>query len=145
MITILGLWETVWMGPRTERRVWQQTMYSFKVDRWAMTALKDAQTAPWTYPVPFEDVGEMLAAYPGKKTFLMCPDRMESQDLIEYEHPEDAIYVFGNNAQNLVKFVSDEDDVVTINTPWDGTLFAHCAAPIVLYDRMLKCQRTTGQ
>jgi tRNA(Leu) C34 or U34 (ribose-2'-O)-methylase TrmL len=134
-ITILGVWEPTWMEPRVERRVWKQTLDSFKADKWAMTGL---DSSSWSIPHYYPDMEEMLEAYPGKKTFLIAPDRTESLDLADYQHPEDAIYVFGNTPNSLVKYVSEDDDVVSIHTPHNATLFGHCTLPIVLYDRLLK-------
>lgn len=135
MITVLGIWEPTWMEPRVERRVWSQTIVSFEIDTWAMAG---GDKPKWTIPAHYSEIGDMVDCYPGRKTFLIAEGRTDSVSLPDYQHPEDAIYVFGNTPNNLVRLVRDMDDVVSIPTPYNATMFAHCALPIVLYDRMVK-------
>ena len=135
MITVLGVWEPTWMEPRVERRVWKQTLDAFGVDRWAMIG---ADEVNWSIPTQFYAWEDALAAYSGKKTFLVAPGRTDSIDVINYDHPDDAVYVFGNTPDNLVRYVSSDDDVVSIHTDTPATLFGHCTLPIILYDRMVK-------
>ena len=136
MVVVLGMWER-WVEPeRTERRLWKQTLTAFGVDRWGMC---DVRGGPFTSPVQFVDLKTMLAAYPGPKTFLIPPGRIEgSVSLAEYKHPAEAIYVFGNSAENLVRSVTPVDDVVSIYTPARADLFGIVVVGAVLYDRMVK-------
>lgn len=137
MITVLGMWEDAWMeAERTERRLWKQTIQAFEVDTWGMCP---THGGPFTSPIQYDDLASMLAAHSGPKTFLIPAGRVEdSQSLREYEHPEDAIYVFGNSPENLVGYVDEDDDVVTIDTPSSQVLFAPVVLSVVLYDRMAK-------
>lgn len=136
-VTVLGMWER-WLEPeRFERRVWKHTIQAFKVDRWGMC---DVAGGPFTSPVQYADLATMLAAHPGPKTFLIPPGRIEGTgNLSEYEHPENAIYVFGRGGENLVKHVTPADDVVSIHMPLGGAeLYAAVALGQVLYDRQVK-------
>jgi len=137
MVTILGLWEVLWMeAERTERRLWKQTLQGFGYDQWAMAPV---QGGTFTSPVQYPDLASMLAAYPGPKTFLIPPGRVDgSLPLCSYTHPADAIYVFGNTTENLVGHVSEFDEVVSICTPFAPEMFPSEALAIVLYDRMIK-------
>ena len=136
MITVLGMWEAVWMeAERTERRLWKQTLAAFGVDAWGMCGI---QGGPFTTPTQHVDLAAMLAAYPGPKTFLIPPDRTATQDLRDYAHPTDAIYVFGNTHQSMAGHVTADDDVVSIFTPVASDMFGHVTLAAVLYDRVAK-------
>ncbi len=82
----------------------------------------------------------MLSSHRGyPKTFLIPPGRLDgAESLAEYEHPTDAIYVFGSVGESLVDHVGRHDDVVSICTPRDAVLFGHVALAAVLYDRAVK-------
>ncbi len=136
-ITVLGMWEAVWMeAERTERLLWKQTINAFAVDRWSMCSV---QGGPFTRPTQHTDVAAMLAAHPGPKTFLIPAERFEgSLDLADYEHPDNAIYVFGNTNQSLAGHVTEADEVVSIYTPVSADMFAHAVLAAVLYDRLVK-------
>lgn len=122
---------------RTERRLWKQTIQAFAVDRWAMC---DVRGGPFSSPEQYTDLASMLAAHPGRKTFLIPRESVPSDscDLRDYEHPTDAIYVFGNSSESLASHVAESDAVVSIVTPHRATLFGHVALSAVLYDRMVK-------
>lgn len=124
------------MEARTERRLWKQTIQAFGVQSWSMTPERGGQ---FTSPTQYEDAAAMLAAYPGRKSFLIAPGRVDGAiDLADYVHPATAIYVFGNAGQSLAKFVTDDDDVVSITTPNDTDMFASAALAAVLYSRTVK-------
>ena len=137
MLAVLGMWEEDWMDPeRTERRIWKQTIQAFSVDIWAMCPRRGG---PFTSPIQYDTLEEMLVAFQGPRTFFIPPGRlMGSTPLSEYKHPEDGIYVFGNSPENLVKYVGPGADVVSIYTPGPATMFAHAALGAVLYDRLVK-------
>jgi hypothetical protein len=85
----------------------------------------------------------MLEAHPGPKTFLIPPHTAEAAglsfvELGDYTHPSDAIYVFGNGAENLVRWVTSDDEVVSIRTPSRADLFAAVVVGVVLHDRAVK-------
>lgn len=137
MITVLGMWESDWMeAERTERRLWKQTVQAFAVDEWAMCGVKGG---PFTSPLQFEDSDSLISAYPGPKVFLISPHSLEGGiNLVDYQHPDNAIYVFGNSYHDLIKYVTPGDDVVSIYTPTKATMFGHVALSAVLYDRLAK-------
>lgn len=137
MITVVGMWEVDWFdADRTERRLWKQSIQAFAVDRWLMAAV---QPPGFTSPEQYPTLQECLDSAPGHKTFVIPPGRFEGAvDMIGYAHPADAIYVFGNSAENLVGFVGPTDDVITINTPTDATMFASGVLVAVLYDKLAK-------
>jgi len=141
MITVLGLWDPVWMDPaRTERRLWKQTIKAYAVDTWGMVPPRGG---PFSSPVQYETPAEMLAAHDGPRTFLIAPDSVphghaRRYELAEYEHPGRAIYVLGNTADGLAKHVRPCDDVVSMRTTVRAHMFGHAVICAVLYDRQSK-------
>lgn len=123
------------MLPRLERRVWKQTTAAFQVDRWLMAGVRES---PLTVPLCFATMAQALEVTVGKRIFMIPPGRTPSIDLTDFDHPGEAVYVFGNASQNLVSFIREDDAVVSIKTPHSAVLFGHCALPIVLYDRLTK-------
>lgn len=125
MITVIGIWEPTWFEyAKTERRVWKQTIDSFNVDVWCMYVdpeEMERDEKPWT--------------------FLVAPRSCDENaiPLTEFEHPKDAVYVFGNTPNHLKRYIREGDQVVTIPVPNpNASMFGHCALPVVLYDRMIK-------
>lgn len=139
MVTVLGIWETVWMeSERTERRIWKQTIQAFAVASWGMTPVNGG---PFTSPKQEATLAELLAAHPGPKTFLVPTFRaaeLSAENLSDYTHPKDAIYVFGSTAESMVRHIAPGDDIVTIQTPQHTDMFAPAVLAAVLYDRSTK-------
>lgn len=133
--TVLGVWESDWMeAERTERRLWKQTIQALGVDHWGMMPVKGG---PFTSPLQYTTVAEMLAAYPGPKTFLIpAATYANGVSLIDYVHPEDAIYVFGAAHENLVAHITGQDTVVNIPTPVKTAMFGVSAMSMALYARL---------
>jgi len=58
--------------------------------------------------------------------------------LIGFQHPENAVYVFGPDMGHLQKGEEFDHSVYVPQLKTNVTLWSHQAAAIVLYDRMLK-------
>jgi len=76
-----------------------------------------------------------------KRVFLISPsDKYPHTFLDNYTHPSDAVYIvsrdFGIN--NIVPYVRETDDVVSIKTTTDYTIWTPVLIGIALYDRLLK-------
>jgi hypothetical protein len=70
---------------------------------------------------------------------MVMPGRVQdSIELKDFEHPENASYVFGNATDNVVRFMEDGDHAVHITTPKECALFSHSVAGAVLFDRLTK-------
>jgi len=143
MITVIGAWEPNWMdAERTERRLWKQTLQSYQVDEWRMWP---PQGGVFTSPLQFDNLTSSLEGTTGTRIFV-TPEKttqdfnLTTIDLTEYEHPEDAVYIFGSTDQNNRDIIRDGDDVVTIFTPQMTDWFAPVALSAVLYDRFSKLQ-----
>lgn len=132
MITLVGLWEEGWLDYKTEAFMWKQLLSAYAVDKFVMCP---ARLPPRTNLLQFDDVSSALSELQGVRVYL---DPFGGEPLHDFKHPEDAIYIFGRAGDNNHRHISQEDNVVKIQTPKRVDFFAICAASIVLYDRELK-------
>jgi hypothetical protein len=138
MVTIIGVWEPDWMdSERTERRLWKQTIQAYEVDKWIMAPATDKV---FTSPIQYESIDQAIESIEGKKTFFVSPRTYKGVDIKGYQHPENAIYVIGSAVEDLVRFVKDGDDIVSVYTDTQAALFGCCFLPIILHDRYMKCR-----
>ena len=86
----------------------------------------------------YADLQSIIDANPDLTVIFV--DEKGTEDLRNFVHPENVLYVFGKVALSaLTAFGSLEDRSIKIPTPADtGTLFQHPCAAIVLYDRFCK-------
>lgn len=77
----------------------------------------------------------------GQSRVVLSPLRSKLKGAINlrhFEHPEDAIYIFGTNAHAPYEGLRDND--FTVHIPVVGEMNNHHAAACVLWDRRLKGQ-----
>jgi hypothetical protein len=132
MITLVGTWEHGWLDPEVESFMWKQLIKAYQVDRVIFSPTKLKQRS---YPEQAETMEDSLNMSTGKRVFLI-PGQGES--LVNYNHPNDAVYIFGNAMKSNQDLVTKDDDVVNIPTPDDIDFFAINAVAITLYDRKIK-------
>lgn len=130
MVELVALWEKGWLDARVEAFIWRQMADAFAVDRLTFVPARLNQERP----NEAASVPDALAASSCRPVFLIPRGGVS---LVEYEHPEDAVYVFGN-AQDGNERWSCGHDVVSIETKRAIDFFAVDAAAIVLYDRLVK-------
>ena len=128
MISIVYLHEPWFSVEHTEfeNRIYRQLKGAFGVGQLV-------QTTP-------DEIEEELAALPGRRVFLVPPWHHDfiDHELADYQHPDDAVYVFGSAECNLTAFLDPNTDVVTVTTPQECDMFGSSAAAIVVYDRHAK-------
>ena len=129
MITLVSIWERGWFDASVEAFMWKQLTAAYAVDRVIFTPTELKQRI---YPEQFNTMEEALASTVGEQIFLI-PGHGES--LIDFEHPQDAVYVFGNAYKSNLDIATK---IVQIPTPKNVDVFARDAAAMVLYDRMIK-------
>ncbi len=97
--------------------------------------LKGAWKVPLVLiPKDFATMEEALEAYNDHaKVFFIPPGRTDSSDLRDFVLPEgDVLFVFGRPEENLVRFISPGDRVVSIFTPGTADMMAISVVGIVL-------------
>jgi hypothetical protein len=123
MVKIYALREHGWFeNPKLESFIWKQTKNAFGVDEVILSN-------------SFEEIDETET----EKVFLVMPDRIEgSIELSEFDHPENASYIFGNAVDNLVRFAGENDHAVHITTKQASALFGITVVGAVMVDRVNK-------
>lgn len=88
-------------------------------------------------------VDDLLAELPAK-TKVVCVDLIEGATALpDFDHPEDAIYVFGPEDGSVPQAVIDRADHVTY-VPTVGCLNLAATVNVVLYDRQAKAAAEHG-
>jgi len=118
-ITICGVLEDGYESTM-EHLVWRQLKGAFGVK--LLLAPKD-----------FPTMQDLVDSLEGKRVFFIPPGRMESLDFYDYKLPEGEVnLIFGKPGDNLVKYVREEDDVVSIHTPNSTDMMAVSTVGIAL-------------
>lgn len=113
MVTLIYRPEKDWLDEKVEKFMWRQLRHAYKVDNVIATNNIKFEVGKFR--------GEVICLEPTGDTML--------EDL---DHPDDAIYVFGN-AWNHNKTIDGKK--VRINTPSTTDMFAVNAAAITLASR----------
>ena len=124
MIKIYALKEYDWFDDmKVERFMWRQTANAYGVDEVVLER-------------SFEEIPDIEGF---TKVHVLMPNRIDrSVELVDFVHPENAVYIFGNAVDNLVRFVEEKDECVQIATPKSAALFGITVAGAILTDRLYK-------
>lgn len=139
-IAVAGHWELEWNTPIKEAELWNLMLRDFSVNDWRMFPVTGIRQNEW------REV--LLREYPDLPTLLQ-----DAQDythvylepnggveLEEFEHPENAMYIFGSaRFRPSSGNIRPQDKSVYIKTIQDkGLLWPTQVLPVVLYDRLKK-------
>ena len=131
MLVVGAIWEFGWNTPIKELDLWQFPMRDFGVDELAMTPVSGIRSNKVR---EFHSVEEMIQHY--GLPVVVCDEKGDTT-LEEFEHPEDALYLFNRTSGGHLT----GDYSLRIETKADkGLLWGHQAASIILYDRFKKWQ-----
>lgn len=135
MIVVAGLWELSWDTPMTEMRHWETTIRDFEVDNFYMSPVTGIKNK-WV--VEKHNIDEVLELYPSLPKIYIT----ETGDipLSEFEHPKDALYIFGKGNYSPFNNLSKKGDYsvrIEIPAKKDLLLATNCAT-VILYDRFIK-------
>lgn len=139
MIGLLFHWERGWAHPWFEIQVWDDLAQAYNVDRLFM--IPDLKMNAITQLDSYDRIEDFLDDYRGlvKLVFLIPRDEYaDGISLKDYKHPETCIYLFGASWTSLVSYITEEDDVVAIDTPVSHQIWQYAVAGAVLYDRLIK-------
>lgn len=131
-VKIVSYWEQGWNTPIKEYDLWHFPTRDFQVDELIMMPISgiDAQVTEYK---SFDDIDVSDCT-------VVWVDENGEEYLDDFEHPENAVYVFGRAGLAPMKVHKKEGDkTLKIRTPEDkGLLWGHHAMVLVLYDRFLK-------
>ena len=142
-VTVVARWDPGWFGFEygllTEYSVWEQVLISYGVDRRIFVPKLMVSSTLEQY----NTLDEALANVSGQKVFLEKAERAveigrEPVFLKNFQHPKDAVYIFGNTPTDNSSWVEEDDVLLSIDIPYDGDMFGFTVVGIVLYDRSTK-------
>ncbi len=135
MVKVSAMWELGWNTPIKEYDLWRFPMRDFEVDEWYMTPVSGIHAAGIQERANLE---EIIAENPDLLP-IFCDERGTTM-LSEFEHPENALYVFGRSNYSPFIHTAEQGHSLKIETPRTkgGLLWGHQAASIILYDRFMK-------
>lgn len=139
MVKVAGIWELGWNTPLAEAWLWQFVLRDFEIHDWFMTPVSGITVSePGLKLIEYPSLVSILEDHTEQRVFV---DEKGETPLPEFEHPEDAIYVFGNAGQAPKNqgHVRDGDVSVRIPTVQNaGVLWPHQCLLTVMYDRLVK-------
>jgi len=138
MVKLAGCWEIGWNTPFMEANLWE-----FMAKEYAVQAIVMEPVSGIFRPF-FEETDSLLDTIEAHRqdgwTIVFC-DEGASTDLITFEHPEKALYVFGKASFSPFRsgYNAPGDLSVKLTTQLNqGGFWPHQAAAIVLHDRFNK-------
>jgi len=147
MVKVVGHWEIGYMAPIMEHHFWGLPLWDFGVTEWYMWPVSGIKNnIRKTNLYEKETLKEILEINKDVKHIYVEPYNPAypitncGTDLREFEHPKDALYIFGSAHYNpLAAHKREEDLAVTIPTIQNaGVLWANQCVVMILYDRIVK-------
>jgi hypothetical protein len=129
-----GLWELGWSAPLTEAIQWEMVMHEFGVERLNMAPVSGIDER-WIVEYP-----SMEAILEDRSLTPVFVDEQAPHTLETFEHPDDALYVFGRVSQSAFPVLGKGHLSVKIPTVKPGMMWPHQVLAILLYDRSRKWQ-----
>jgi len=148
---IVGHWEQSYLAPLTETPFWALPLRDFGVADWWMHPVSGVRSSEALVTLHERANLHDCLAELADRTFVFVepptpafPATMNPEWLTEFEHPDDAVYVFGSAHFNplLQGYDPNQDRHVAIETVDNkGVLWPHQVAVTVLHDRLVKSWR----
>jgi len=135
MVVVAGMWELGWNTPEKEFSLWHFPLQDFGVEDFYMTPIVEFQNAFIRQRQSMKEVIEECGGL--TKVFV---DERSDVELQDFEHPDDALYIFGKaNHPQFLNLKREEDMAVKIMTQENlGLMWPHQAMLVILYDRIIK-------
>jgi hypothetical protein len=132
-VEVAGIWEEGWNTPIKEADLWEMAARSIEEDVINMSPVSGIERKRITEHASMEKCIEAKA-----HLTRVYVDENGAVELADFEHPEDALYVFGKCGQS--PFMQDTEGhlSVRIDCTKMGMLWPHQAMAIVLHDRWRK-------
>ena len=139
-IAVAGHWELSWNSPIKEAELWNLLLRDFGVTEWHMWPVSGVKNNEWRLVnlIEHPDFNSILEANQDLTRVYVEPSTGIS--LEEFEHPENALYIFGSAHFNpVLGHLRDEDKSLFIPTIQNkGALWPHQCLTTILYDRLIK-------
>lgn len=146
MIKVAGAWELSWNSPIKECELWNFVLRDFEIKYWYMWPVSGVRNREQRNVQLIErrDLKEILDETQDLIHVFFEPQNPrfphDGIDLRDFEHPKDALYIFGHNHYNpVIHYKKEEDPSVVIPTIQNkGVLWPHQCLAIILYDKLVK-------
>ena len=142
-VKVAGIWELNWNTPLCESHLWTFPLREFGIADWAMcpiTGITHNENHRKMSLTEYETVAEMVEEFSGDHVRVFVDEKGETT-LDEFEHPENAIYFFGNAGRAPTERKREGDLSVRLQTVVNnGVMWPHQILVAVLYDRQTKWQ-----
>lgn len=120
---------------------YQASAVRYTGERFSRAVKYQTDTKNITSKIPLTHVSDLLADLPAE-TKLVCVEFAEGATLLpQFEHPEQALYVFGPEDGSLPQAIIDAADHVVF-VPTIGCMNLAASVNVILYDRL--CKTTTS-
>lgn len=131
-------------GTERERDEWNLAFLHFAPDHvYALGA--DTEWEPYRQPYTRVPTLASLVIPPGTKLVIFAPTNGEhvqgTESLVTFVHPEDALYVFGQDHQHFDPALlggRTPDHLVYVPTLGDAQMHSYTAGLLMFYDRAVK-------
>ena len=144
-VGLLFIWDRGWFVPQIEYNMWMDLAIAYNVDLVIMIPDLKFSTKNSIGFESYDSIENALSSHPElTKVFLEPKDiadnnNVPSESLTTFDHPKDALYIFGNSAVSNIGFVDvNNDKVVYVPTINQHQIWSIQVASIVLYDRSKK-------
>jgi hypothetical protein len=142
-VKVAGLWELSWNSPLTESWLWSFPLREFGVMDWAMcpiTGITHNEKNTKMGLIEYGTVTEMVEEFSGDHVRVFVDEKGETT-LDKFNHPENAVYFFGNAGRAPTERKREGDLSVRLQTVSNnGVMWPHQVLVAVLYDRQIKWQ-----
>lgn len=147
-VKVVGHWELGYNTPIMEAPLWSWVLREFNVSDWWMWPVSGIRNGEENQGIHLEErhnLAEILSEVSGTRVFAEAqsqahPVTLGSTWLHEFDHPDDAVYIFGSVYSNSAVQAWTEGDLqLSIKTETDnGVAWPHQCLFTILYDRMVK-------
>lgn len=134
-VEIVGCWEYAWQAPLNEYDLWIHPINEFNVSKFTMTPVSGIMKSK------VSEVNDLAEVINTTNKTVVFVDENGKDELPDFEHPEDVLYVVGKTTYSPYKMLFDESKHKAVKIPSinnSGGFWGHQAISMVLYDRMLK-------
>ena len=142
-VKVAGIWELNWNTPLCESHLWTFPLREFGIMDWAMcpvTGITHNESHSKMCLTEYETVSEMVEYFSEDHVRVFVDEKGETT-LDEFEHPENAIYFFGNAGRAPTDYKREGDLSVRLQTVANnGVMWPHQILVAVMYDRQTKWQ-----
>lgn len=139
MIKVASVWEQGWNYPLMEADIWRMMLRAFNIKHFYMTPISGIRKFPAVGFQERESIEDILEE--NKDLSKVFVSEKGENNLINFVHPENVIYIFNRSGgADTLLLKEEKDQSVFIDVPSEskGLLWGHQACSIILYDRYIK-------